>query len=117
MDKIIVERCNGELIVIDGKGYTRDAVESWTLDELAKFRDKLILKAQKDYKDYEQSVYDAFQPYIMKAEVKEARRGEKRNLAQMIRRMPEEDVIAVFTIYFDEILNKKNGSNEKNENH
>ena len=115
MYKIISEICNGQRIFIDGKVYPRNIVESWTSDELANYRDELILKGQKGFKDYEQSVYDAFQPYITKAVVRETRRNEQRDLAQTIRRMPREDVIAVFTIYFDEILNKRNGDDSKNE--
>ena len=75
----------------------------------------MVLKNQKESRARESAIYDAFQPYIMKAVVREARMDEKRDLAQMIHRMPEEDAIAVFTIYFNEILNKKNGDNEKNE--
>lgn len=117
MNEIIFEKHNGEAvtIVIDGKGYPREVVDNWSSDELAKIRNNLILKRQEDYKNYEKSVYDAFRPYIIKAEFRETRRDEKRNLGQMIREMRREDVIAVFTIYFDELLNMTNGDDSKNE--
>lgn len=117
MDNIIFEKHNGETvtIVIDGKGYPREVVDNWSSDELAKIRNKLILKRQEDSKNYENSVYDAFRPYIIKAVIRETRRDEKRNLEQMIREMRREDVIAVFTAYFNELLNMTNGDNSKNE--
>lgn len=115
MDKIIFESCNGGTIVIDGENYPCEVVGNWSSDELAVLRDKAILRNQRESRAKESAIYDAFQPYITKAIVRETQRNEQRDLAQMIRRMPEEDVIAVFTIYFDEILNKKNGDDSKNE--
>lgn len=115
MDKIIVERCNGELIVIDGKGYPREVVDNWSPEDFMGLRDEMLLKQQRESEARANSIYNAFGPYIVNAENKKARIDAKRGLAQTIRQMPEEDAIAVFTIYFDEILNKKNGDDSKNE--
>lgn len=115
MDKIIVERCNGELIVIDGKGYPREVVENWSSGELTKLRDRLILKCQKEYDDRKCSIYNDFQLYISKAVAKETQMNNERNLAQTIRQMPREDVVAVFTAYFNELLSKTKGDDSKNE--
>lgn len=115
MDKIIYELCNGELIVIDGKRYPRKVVNNWTSEDFMRIRDEMLLKHQRESEARANSIYDAFGPYIVNAENKKARIDAKRGLAQTIRQMPEEDVIAVFTIYFDEILNKKNGDDSKNE--
>lgn len=115
MDKIIFESCNGELIVIDGKGYPREVVNNWSPEDFMRIRDEMLLKQQRESEARANSIYDAFGPYIVNAENKKARIDAQRDLAQMIRRMPEEDAIAVFTIYFDEILNKKNGDDSKNE--
>lgn len=115
MDKIIVERCNGELIVIDGKGYPREVIDNWSPEDFVRIRDEMLLKHQRESEARANSIYDAFGPYIVNAEAKKAQSDDKRALAQTIRRMPREDVIAVFTIYFDEILNKRNGDDSKNE--
>lgn len=115
MDKIIVERCNGELIVIDGKGYPREVVDNWSPEDFVRIRDEMLLKQQRESEARANSIYDAFGPYIVNAEAKKTRSDDKRALAKMIREMPREDAIAVFTIYFDEILNKKNGDDSKNE--
>lgn len=115
MDKIIVERCNGELIVIDGKEYPREVVDYWSSDKLAKIRDEILLRYQRELSAYTDALFADFQPYIANAKAKEAQNDARRDLAQTIRQMPKEDVIAVFTIYFDEILNKKNGDDSKNE--
>jgi hypothetical protein len=115
MDKIIFESCNGELIVIDGKGYPRKVVNNWTSEDFMRIRDAMLLKHQRESEARANSIYDAFGPYIVNAKAKEAQIDAQRGLARTIRQMPEEDVIAVFTIYFDEILNKKNGDDSKNE--
>lgn len=115
MDKIIVERYNGELIVIDGKGYPREVIDNWSPEDFVRIRDGMLLKHQRESEACANSIYDAFGPYIVNAEAKKTRSDDKRALAQTIRRMPREDVIAVFTIYFDEILNKRNGDDSKNE--
>lgn len=114
MTKVIQETPDKKFVIIDGICYSREAIESWTSDELAKLRNKLILKNQEASKDYEDYVYNAFQPYIMEAMYKEIRRDEKRALAKMIREMPREDVMAVFATYFNEFFKKK-GDNSKNE--
>ena len=113
MDKIIVERCNGEQIVIDGKGYPREVVDNWSSEDFMRIRDEILLRRERESRAYTDALFADFQPYIANAEAKEARNDARRDLAQTIRKMPEEDVIAVFTIYFDEILNKKNGDNSK----
>lgn len=115
MIDIIHETYGGSVITVDGVSYSCEQFDNLTPDELGAIRDRMILKHQRESRAKESAIYDTFQPYIMKAVMRETRRDKKRNLAQMIRRMPEEDVIAVFTIYFDEILNKKNGDNAKNE--
>ena len=115
MDEIIVEKCNEKLIIIDGKRYPRKVVDNWTSEDFMRIRDAMLLKHQRESEARANSIYDAFGPYIVNAESKKARIDAQRDLAQMIRRMPEEDAIAVFTIYFDEILNKKNGDDSKNE--
>lgn len=115
MNDIIFERCHGKLIVIDGKEYLREVVDKWSSEDFEKLRDRMILNHQQVSKAREDSIYNAFQPYIMEAMLKEARQDEKRALAKMIREMPREDVIAVFTVYFDELLNKANGDDSKND--
>ena len=115
MDKIIIERCNGELIVMDGKGYPREVVDNWSPEDFVRIRDGMLLKHQRESEAYANSIYDAFGPYIVNAEAKKAQSDAKIDLAQTIRRMPREDVIAVFTVYFDELLNKANGDDSKNE--
>lgn len=115
MNSIIIEVCNGERIFIGGQGYSREDFDNLSVDDLCKIRDKMFLKLQEEFSEREGAVYGAFEPYIEKAGIREEKEAGKRALAQMIRRMPQEDVIAVFTIYFDEILNKKNGDNDKNE--
>lgn len=117
MNDIIFEKHNGETvtIVIDGVGYRREVVDNWTSDDLAEIRDGLLLKCQKEFNDRKCSIYNEFQPYISKAVEKETRIDKKCDLAQTIRQMPKEDVIAVFTIYFDELLNTTNGDDLKND--
>lgn len=115
MNSIIIEVCNGEQIFIGGEGYSREDFDNLSVDDLCKIRDRMFLKLQDEFSEREAAVYNAFEPYIEKAGIRENKEAEKRALAHVIRRMPQEDVIAVFTIYFDEILNKKNGDNEKNE--
>lgn len=115
MNEYIIEVCNGERIYIGGQGYSREDFDNLSVDDLCKIRNKMFLKLQDEFSERKDAVYDAFEPYIEKAGIREEKEAEKRALALMIRRMPQEDVIAVFTIYFDEILNKKNGDNDKNE--
>lgn len=115
MDKIIFESCNGELIVIDGKGYLRKVVDNWTSEDFMRIRDEMLLKHQRESEARANSIYDAFGPYIVNAENKKARIDAKRGLAQTIRQMPREDVIVVFTAYFNELLSKANGDDSKNE--
>ena len=115
MDKIIVEKCNGELIVIDGKGYPREVVDNWLPEDFMRIRDGMLLKNQRESEARANSIYDAFGQYIVNAEAKKAQSDAKIDLAQTIRQMPKEDVIAVFTIYFDELLNMTNGDDSKNE--
>lgn len=117
MDKIIYEKLNGNVvtIVINGVGYPSELFNTMSSDELTKFRDRLILKCQKEYNDRKYSIYNVFQPYISKATERETRKDEKHNLAEMIRQMPKEDVIAVFTVYFGDLMNKNDGDDSKNE--
>ena len=115
MDKIIFESCNGGTIVIDGENYPCEVVGNWSSEDFMRIRDEMLLKHQRESRAYTDALFADFQPYIANAKAKEARNGARRDLAQTIRQMPEEDVIAVFTIYFDEILNKKNGDDSKNE--
>lgn len=115
MDKIIFESYNGELIVIDGKEYPRKVVNNWTSDELAKIRDGILLRYERELKAHTNALFAAFQPYIANAKAKEAQIDAQRDLAQTIRKMPREDVIAVFTAYFNELLSKANGDDSKNE--
>ena len=117
MNSIILEVCNGERIFIDGQGYSREDFDNLSVDDLCKIRDRMFFKLQSEFSERKDALYNTFKPYIRKADIRKEKEKEvdKRALALMIRRMPQEDVIAVFTIYFDEILNKKNGDNEKNE--
>lgn len=115
MNSIIIEVCNGEQIFIDGQGYSREDFDNLSVDDLRKIRDRMFLKLQDEFSERKDALYNAFKPYIRKADIRKEKEVDKRALALMIRRMPQEDVIAVFTIYFDEILNKKNGDDSKNE--
>lgn len=117
MNDIIFEKYNGETVtvVIDGKGYPREVVDKWSPEDFMKIRDKMLLKCQRESEARANSIYDAFGPYIVNAEAKKAQSDAKIDLAQTIRQMPKEDVIAVFTIYFDELLNMTNGDDSKNE--
>ena len=115
MNETIIKTRDGQTIIINGKKYPREVVDKWSPKDFEKLRDRMILNHQQVSKDREDSIYHAFQPYIMEAMLKEARQDEKRALAKMIREMPREDVIAVFTVYFDELLNKANGDDSKND--
>ena len=117
MNDIIFEKYNGETftVVIDGKGYPNEVVDDWSPEDFMKIRDEMLLKCQRESEARVNSIYDAFEPYIINAKVKKAQSDAKIDLAQMIRRMPKEDVIAVFTIYFDEFFNMTNGDDSKNE--
>lgn len=115
MNEYIITGINGEVVVVDGKRYSSEEFDNLSVDDLCKIRDKMFLKLQDEFSKQEAALYNAFKPYIEKAGIRENKEAEKSALAQMIHRMPQEDVIAVFTIYFDKILNKKNGDNEKNE--
>lgn len=117
MNGIIFERCHGNLIVIDGKEYPREVVDEWTPMDVLKIRDAILLKHERESKAYTDAIFAAFRPYLVNAQAKKAQADAKRDLAQMIRQMPKEDVIAVFTVYFDELLNMTNGDDSKNENH
>ncbi len=115
MNEIIIKTHDGQTIIINGKKYPSKVVDKWSSKDFAKLRDGMILNHQQVSKAREDSIYNAFQPYIMEAILKEARHDERKALAKMIREMPREDVIAVFTIYFDELLNMTNGDDSKNE--
>ena len=113
--KIIRETPDKKFVIIDGVCYSREAIESWASNELAEFRNKLIHKNHEAAKDYENAIFEAFEPYIKRAEIREEQHSDYIELEQMIRRMPREDVIAIFAAYFNEFLNKKNGDDSKNE--
>lgn len=117
MDSIIFEKYNGETVtvVIDGIGYPREVVDKWSPEDFMKIRDEMLLKCQRESDARANSIYDAFGPYIVSATTKKAQSDAKIDLAQTIRQMPKEDVIAVFTVYFDELLNKANGDDSKND--
>lgn len=113
--KIIHETPDKKFVIIDGVCYSREAIESWASNELAEFRNKLIHKNHEAAMDYENAIFEAFEPYIKRAEIREEQHSDYIELEQMIRRMPREDVIAIFAAYFNEFLNKKNGDDSKNE--
>lgn len=117
MNDIIFEKYDGKTVtvVIDGKGYPREVVNEWPVEDFVMIRDEMLLKHQRESDDRANSIYDAFAPYIVNAEAKKAQSDDKIDLAKTIRRMPREDVIAVFTVYFDELLNMTNGDGSKNE--
>lgn len=117
MNDIIFEKYNGETVtvVIDGKEYPYEVVDNWSPKDFMKIRDEMLLKCQRESEARANSIYDAFGPCIVNATTKKARIDAKRGLAQTIREMPREDVIAVFTVYFDELLNKANGDDSKND--
>lgn len=111
--KVIHETPDKKFVVIDDTCYSREAIESWTSDELAKLRNKLIHKNHEAAMDC--AIYDAFEPYIKKAVIREEQQSDHIELERVIRRMPREDVIAIFAAYFNEFLNKTNGDDSKNE--
>ncbi len=117
MDNIIFEKYNGETVtvVIDGIGYPREVVDKWTLTDILKIRDEILLRHQRESKAYTDAIFAAFRPYIVNAKAKKARIDAQKGLAQTIRQMPREDVIAVFTAYFNEFLNETNGDDSKND--
>lgn len=113
MNKIIFEACNGELVVVDGKGYPREDFDKWTMADLCKVRDKMILKLQNEFFEQRADIYAAFDPYIKKAEIKKAQEDEKKKLARTIRDMPQDDVVSIFTAYLNEIVGiEKEDKNE-----
>lgn len=118
MDKIIYEKHNGKTVtvVINGVGYPSEVIDKLSSGELTEFRDRLILKYQREYNNRKYSIYNDFQPYISKAVEKENRMNKKHDLEQTICQMPREDVISVFTTYLNEqLLNKSHGEGSKSE--
>lgn len=113
--KIIHETPDKKFVIIDGVCYSREAIESWASNELAELRNKLIHKNHEAAMDYENAIFEAFEPYIKKAEIREERKSDYIALAQTIRRMPREDVITLFADYFNEFLSKSNREGSKNE--
>ena len=80
-----------------------------------KLRDRIVLELQDEFCARKDAVYDAFEPYIKKAEIREERQSDYIALAQTIRQMPREDVITLFVDYFNEFLSKSNREGSKNE--
>lgn len=115
MIEIIRKTCGGSVITVGGVSYSRKQFEKLTLADLAKIQDRMILKLQDEFREQKNAIYDAFEPYIKKAEIREERQSDYIALAQAIRRMPREDVITLFADYFNEFLNKVNGDDSKNE--
>lgn len=115
MIEIIRKTCGGSVITVDGVSYSRKQFEKLTLVDLAKIQDRMILKLQDEFREQKDAIYDAFEPYMKKAKIREEQQSDYIALAQMIRRMPREDVITVFAAYFNEFLNKTNGDGSKNE--
>ena len=113
--KVIQETPDKKFVIIDDTCYSREVIDKWSSTDFEKLRDGMVLRLQDEFCKRKDAVYDAFEPYIKKAVIREEQKSDYIELEQMIRRMPQEDVIAVFTIYFDEILNKKNGDDSKNE--
>lgn len=62
--KIIHETPDKKFVIIDGVCYSREAIESWGSNELAEFRNKLIHKNHEAAMDYENAIFEAFEPYI-----------------------------------------------------
>ena len=94
--KIIRETPDKEFVIIDGMCYSRETIESWTSNELAELRNKLIYQNHEAAMDYENAIFEAFKPYIKRAEIREKQHSDYIELEQLIRRMPKEDVIAIF---------------------
>lgn len=115
MIEIIHKTCGGSVITVDGVSYSCKQFEKLTLGDLAKIQDRMILKLQDEFREQKNAIYDAFEPYMEKAKIREEQQRDYIALAQMIQRMPREDVIAVFTAYFNELLSKVNGDDSKNE--
>lgn len=113
--KIIHETPDKKLVIIDGRSYPREVVENWTSNELAELRNKLIHKNHEAAMDYENAIFEDFEPYIKRAEIREERQSDYIAIGQIIRRMPREDVITLFADYFNEFLSKSNREGSKNE--
>lgn len=87
--KIIHETPDKKFVIIDGVCYSREAIESWASNELAEFRNKLIHKNHEAAMDYENAIFEAFEPYIKAA--KDRQGFDKLN---MLRKLIEEMDIA-----------------------
>lgn len=90
---VIQETPDKKFVIIDGICYSREAIESWTSDELAKLRNKLILKNQEASKDC--AIYDAFEPYIKKAEIREERQSDRIELEWVIHETSDKKFVII----------------------
>nr|DAK55655.1 MAG TPA: hypothetical protein [Caudoviricetes sp.] len=115
MNASLIKTRDGQTIIINGKKYPSKVVDKWPSKNFVKLRDGIVLELQDEFCARKNAVYDAFEPYIKKAEIREERQSDYIALAQTIRRMPREDVITLFADYFNEFLNKVNGDDSKNE--
>lgn len=111
--KVIQETPDKKFVIIDDICYSREVIERWTSGDFTTIRDKMILRLQDEFCKRKDAVYDAFEPYIKKAVIREEQKSDYIELEQMIRRMPREDVITLFAAYFNEFLNKKNGEERR----
>ena len=113
--KVIHETSDKKWVIIDNRGYPREVVNKWSSKDFEKLRDGMIIRLQDEFYTRKDAIYDAFGPYIKKAEIREEQQSDYVELEQMIRRMPREDVITLFAAYFNEFLNKTNRDDSKNE--
>ncbi len=113
--KVIHETADKKFVIIDDRGYPREVVDKWSSKDFEKLRDGMILGLQDEFYTRKDAVYDAFEPYIKKAVIREEQQSDYIELAQTIRRMPREDVITLFADYFNEFLSKSNREGSKNE--
>lgn len=115
MTKVIQETPDKKFVIIDGICYSREVVDKWLSKDFEKLRDGMIIRLQDEFYTRKDAIYDAFEPYIKKAEIREEQQSDYIELERMIRRMPREDVITLFAAYFNEFLSKANGDDSKNE--
>lgn len=90
---VIQETPDKKFVIIDGICYSREAIESWTSDELAKLRNKLIIKNQEASKDC--AIYDAFEPYIKKAEIREEQQSDHIELERVIHETSDKKFVII----------------------
>lgn len=99
-------------VAVNGRIYVINDAGNVPLSELCKIRDNAILDEDIRHKNQQKSIYESFKPYIDIAMEKEARSSNKQELILLMKKMPIEDVSDVISLYLNDIISKKEKSNE-----